>query len=242
MAMAGEWPQLRDGSTLTEAVYQTVLQRLKDGWQEPGAFIRESELAEAMAVSRTPVREALGRLASEGWVERIPHRGFRVPERSLDDLIHLYPVLQTLEVLAGKLAFPKLGEAEMAEMEAANAAFAKALEENAILDAVELNDRFHAVLSDHCGNPVLKELLDDLRGQVQRLEVMDFRGVLEDVGGETHRIWVRQHEGIVERVREGAYEEAQELLSENRSIAYITGEESAIGREPADGSDEGGEE
>ena len=46
---------------------------------EPGTFLRESELATAMGVSRTPVREALGRLASEGYLERIAHRGFRVP-------------------------------------------------------------------------------------------------------------------------------------------------------------------
>lgn len=235
-----DWPQLRDGSTLTDAVYQAVLQRLKDGWPESGAFIREADLAEAMAVSRTPVREALGRLASEGWVERIAHRGFRVPERSLDDLMNLYPVLQALEALAGELAFPKLGEAELAEMEAANAAFEEALEQNEILDAVELNDRYHAVLSDRCGNPVLKELLEDIRGQVRRLEVMDFRGVLEDVGGKTHRIWVRQHEGVIDRVREGDYEAAQQLLYENRSIAYLTSGAGTVATDRAESAPAGG--
>jgi DNA-binding GntR family transcriptional regulator len=224
-----EWPQFRQPTTLTESVYRAVLQRLQEGWQKPGEFIREADLAAAMSVSRTPVREALGRLASEGWVERVPHRGFRVPERSLDDLFHLYPVVQTLEVLAGELAFPVLGESELAEMEAANTAFADALERNAIVDAVQLNDRFHAVLSDHCGNPVLKELLDYLRGQIRRLELMDFQGVLADVGGETHRRWVRQHQEVIERVREGAFDEAQRLIYQNRSIVYLRPEESDAG-------------
>ena len=57
-----------------------------------------------MGVSRTPIREALGRLASEGFLERLPHRGFRVPEESLGNLLELYPIVASLELLAGRLA------------------------------------------------------------------------------------------------------------------------------------------
>ncbi len=219
--MAEGWPQIGKGRTLTEEVYREVRQRLLSGYWEPGTFVREADLAEAMGVSRTPVREALGRLASEGWVQRIPHRGFQVPERSMDELLDLYPVLQALEALAGELAFPRLGEAELEQMEEANRAFAEALERNETLAAVELNDRYHEVLSDHCGNPVLRDLLTDLREEIRRVEFVDFMKVLEEVSGETRRKWVRQHQEVVDAVRRGAYGEAKQTLHENRSIAYL---------------------
>lgn len=219
--MVEAWPQIGKGQTLTEEVYRVVRERLLVGYWMPGTFIREADLADAMAVSRTPVREALGRLASEGWVQRIPHRGFQVPERSMDDLLHLYPVLQALEALAGELAFPRLGEAELVKMEEANRAFADALDRNETLEAVELNDRYHEVLSDHCGNPVLRDLLADLRDQIRLVEFVDFMKVLEEVGGETRRKWVRQHQEIIDAVRHNDYEEAKRILQENRSIAYL---------------------
>jgi DNA-binding GntR family transcriptional regulator len=221
MQMADGWPQIGKSRTLTEEVYEEVRRRLLSGYWSPGAFIREADLATAMGVSRTPVREALGRLASEGWVERIPHRGFQVPQRSMEELLDLYPVLQALEALAGELAFPRLDEAGLREMEEANAAFEAALERNDTFAAVELNDRYHEVLSDHCGNPVLREMLKDIREEIRRVEFVDFMKVLEEVGGGTRRKWVRQHQQVVDAVRLGDFEVAKETLHENRSIAYL---------------------
>ncbi len=219
--MANAWPQIGKRETLTEEVYREVRQRLLAGYWDPGAFIREADLAEAMGVSRTPVREALGRLASEGWVQRIPHRGFQVPKHSLGELLDLYPVLQALEALAGELAFPRLTEAELVRMEEANGAFADALDRNATVEAVELNDRYHEILSDHCGNPVLREMLADLRDQIRLVEFVDFMNVLAEVSGETRRKWVRQHQEVVDAVRRGDYAAAKQTLYENRSIAYL---------------------
>ncbi len=219
--MADAWPQIGKSRTLTEEVYEEVRRRLLSGFWSPGSFMREADLAEAMEVSRTPVREALGRLASEGWVQRIPHRGFQVPQRSMEELLDLYPVLQALEALAGELAFPRLDEAVLREMEEANAAFEAALERNDTFAAVELNDRYHEVLSDNCGNPVLREMLRELREEIRRVEFVDFMKVLEEVGGETRRKWVRQHQEVVEAVRRGEFEAAKQTLHENRSIAYL---------------------
>jgi DNA-binding GntR family transcriptional regulator len=219
--LAKAWPKLGTGRTLTDEVYGVIRERLTESFWAPGSFIREADVGEAMGVSRTPVREALGRLASEGLVERIPHRGFRVPARSMEELMDLYPVLQALEVLAGELAFPRMGEVALRQMEEANRAFAEALERNDTVAGVELNDRFHEVVSNHCGNPVLQELLDDLRGQIRRLEFVDFTHVLEEVSGDTRRKWVRQHQGVVDAVRAGDLDEARRILHENRSIAYL---------------------
>ncbi|MEJ2217301.1 MAG: GntR family transcriptional regulator [Gemmatimonadota bacterium] len=220
--MKEAWPKVGTERTLTDEVYEIIRDRLMGSFWTPGTFIREKDVGEAMGVSRTPVREALGRLASEGMVERIPRRGFRVPARSMEELLDLYPVLQALEVLAGKLAFPRMGELALQAMEKANSAFAEALERNETVTSVELNDQFHEVVSDNCGNRVLQELLDDLRGQIRRLEFVDFAAVLGEMNGETRRKWVRQHQRIVDAARAGDFDEACQTLHENRSIAYLT--------------------
>ncbi len=222
-------PRLGTGRTLGEAVYTAIRQRLMTGGQKPGTFIREAELAAAMGISRTPVREALGRLVSEGLVERIPHRGFRIPERSVGDLFHLYPILQSLEVLAAELAIPRLKPDDLAEWEEINQAFAEAIRRHDVLGAVELNDSFHKWLSDRSDNPPLQELLEDLRAHVRRIEVWDFTaGVQHSVDNEGQR-WVREHAAIIDAVRGGEFAKACRVLRRNRSISYTRPQVDAAG-------------
>ena len=219
--MGAGLPRIGTGRTLADEVYEAVREWLLQSEPQPGTFIRESELTHALGVSRTPVREALGRLASEGFVERIPQRGFRIPERSLDDLFHLYPILTALEVLAGELALEKLNSAELEELTEINRRFADALESNDVVEAVEQNDRFHRFLSEHSGNPPLRDLLDELRMQIRRLEIWDFSEVLRKAPSSVHEAWVRQHAAIIQAAKEGVYEEAAKLLRQNRTLVYL---------------------
>lgn len=223
--MLVQLPTIGTGRTLVEGVYEALHQGLSDAPPAPGTFLREPDLAQAMGVSRTPIREALARLASEGLVERIPHRGFRIPERSMGDLFHLYPVLQALEVLAGSLAFPRLTPADLDRLGEINRAFAEALRKNDVIAAVDLNDDFHGVFTERCGNPVLQEMVDDLRRQVRRLELWDFTEVLTYGGGEGGGGWVQQHDRLVHAVRNGRFEAAKALLHENRTVVYVNSRE-----------------
>jgi len=217
------WPQIGLGQTLTARVYEVLRDRIVSGEVPPLSFIREEEVGRAMGVSRTPVREALNRLATEGFLDRLPHRGFRVPERTIDDLIHLYPVMQALEVLAAELACPRLTAGELDRLEEINSGFANAIAANDVSTAVELNDRFHHSLSELSGNPVLCGLLDDLRGQVHRLEVLDYTWVLLDTNPEApfpKDQWVTQHAAIIAALRRGEFDRARELLRANRSLVF----------------------
>ena len=81
--------------TSADIAYAVLKHGIIHGELAPGSRLRADELAKQLGMSRTPVREALGRLASEGFLERIPHRGFRVPEESIADLLELYPILVT---------------------------------------------------------------------------------------------------------------------------------------------------
>lgn len=222
--MSNHWPNLGDTSTLSQRVYAAMRDRLLGGEFEPRAFIREVEVAQALGVSRTPVREALGHLASEGFLERIPRRGFRIPETSIHDLVHLYPVMSALEVLAGELAFQRISEEELGRLEEINEEFGKALREQAVDDAIALNERFHHVLAEASGNRVLCDILDDLRGQVRRLEVWDFEHYFarqDELSDEQVPFeWGVQHTDFLNAVRRGDSEGARLAISQNRVFAF----------------------
>ena len=156
------WPRLAT-TTLTDQVYTVLRDRILAGQVCPGEFIREQEVSDAAGVSRTPVREALGRLASEGFLERIAHRGFRVPEESINDLLELYPILGTLEALAGRGSFPRLDEADIVELHEINRDYAAAADGENHRAGIDLNDRFHHMLSRRAENGHLESMLDDLR-------------------------------------------------------------------------------
>ena len=71
---------------------------------EPGSKISEKNLCAQFAVSRTPLREALKLLSTEGLVQLTPHRGASVTELTTEELEHIFPVMGALEALAGELA------------------------------------------------------------------------------------------------------------------------------------------
>ncbi len=211
--MKEAWPLL-SSMTLTDQVYEVLRDRVLSGAWEAGRFIREQEISDKLGVSRTPVREALGRLASEGVLERIPHRGFRLPSQSATDLLDLYPILASLEVLAAQQSFPQISEGELEELRAVNRAYHAAYERADIREGIELNNRFHHLLSEGSHNKRLCEMLDELRAEVARLEVWAFSNISQwDVS-------IGEHDEILEAVAAGDYDRALATLEKNRLMTY----------------------
>ena len=207
------WPRI-PATTLADQVYRAVRARILDGEMQPGQFIREKDLNEAMGVSRTPVREALGRLASEGFLERIPHRGFRVPEEPVADLLELYPVVGALELLAGRLALPRLTSADLAQLKSINRQLQEAEGERDVSKRIELNNQFHHIFCERSGNKRLCDLLDDLRTQLTRLELWYYSD-----GGHTQRS-ISEHEEIIRAIERDDFETALGKLETNMSLTY----------------------
>jgi DNA-binding GntR family transcriptional regulator len=206
------WP-LPETRTLSQQVYRAVRARIMDGSLAPGEFVREKDL-EAMGVSRTPIREALGRLASEGFLERLPHRGFRVPEESLGNLLELYPIVASLELLAGRLALERFTPADLEALKAVNRSLAEARDRGDVGAMLEENTRFHRLISERGGNRRLALLLDDLRSQLTRLELWYYSH--QD---RTQRS-IREHEEIIAAIEAGDRPRALALLERNMSLTY----------------------
>jgi DNA-binding GntR family transcriptional regulator len=206
------WP-LPATRTLAEQVYHAVRARIMAGALAPGTFLREKDL-ETMGVSRTPIREALGRLASEGFLERLPHRGFRVPEESVANLLELYPIVASLELLAGRLAFDRFTAEDIARLRDINARLAEARDQGDVRAMLDHNTAFHGHITERGGNRRLALLLDDLRSQLTRLEHWYYSG-----RDRTQRS-IREHEEIIAAVERGDRARALELLERNMSLTY----------------------
>ncbi len=110
-----------DSDREDQSLHDEILTRLRDHIVEgnipDGGRVPERQLCEMLGISRTPLREALKVLASEGLVELLPNRGARVRQLSEHDLGELFDVMGGLEGLAGRLACENITDAEIAEIE-----------------------------------------------------------------------------------------------------------------------------
>lgn len=212
------WPQIAQ-LTLSDRVFQAIRDRILDGELAPGEFIREQEVSEAMGVSRTPLREALGRLSSEGFLERIPHRGFRVPAEPVRELLDLYPVVAALELLAGRLALPRLEPHDVRQLKKINHELAQCTQRKNVSRAqvrelVALNDQFHHLFCERSGNRRLCSMLDDFRSQIQRLEMWYYSYPEHTTKS------VEEHDRIIRGIEAGDHDEALAAIEQNMALTY----------------------
>src|SRR5262249_2829946 len=141
--------------TLGRQVYEHLLQRIFSGELVPGTTLREGELAAQLGVSRTPIREALGRLSEYGVVESRPNHGAIVRRLGREELIHIYQVREALEGMAIQLACGKLTDADFARLDK----LAEAARDSSAPHFFKACDEFdvglHLLIADRTGNPII---------------------------------------------------------------------------------------
>lgn len=141
--------------SIVDRVYESVRTRILDGSLERGTRLRQEALATELGVSRTPLREALRRLASEGLVELEPNRGARIPDLSRDDMLSAYEARLALEPGAARLAATSRDHDALERMRAAIDRHRRATTHSALFDA---NRAFHLALVDGARNEHLSRV------------------------------------------------------------------------------------
>jgi len=195
--------------TLWQRVYDHLRAEILAGRLEPGTELAEVALSEQLGVSRGPLREAIGRLAAEGLVTVRPRRGAVVRSLSKQEFVELYQVREALEMLAVRLAVPRLGDEGVAELERLVAAMTAHAERNEVTEFFEANSAFHLQLVEAAGNAKLQELYDQLLAQLgrYRLQSLTLRGNLERS--------VAEHAAILRAIKRGDADRAAHLMSEH---------------------------
>ena len=139
-----------------------------EGELEPDSRIDEKALCERFGVSRTPLREVLKVLATEGLVTLLPNRGARVAGFDMADLADAFPVMGALEALAGKIAAANATDAEISAIEALHNAMRIAYGDRDLRRYFDLNQQIHAALLSCTRNTVLAQLCEQVSARVRR--------------------------------------------------------------------------
>ena len=187
---------------LTDLVRDLII----DGDLGPGARINEVHLAARLNVSRTPLREALSRLASEGFVTSRPRRGFFVQELGLEHFRNLYDMRAMLDPAALELAGVPSGR-QLDRLDAINEQILASRGNTG--RTIELDDRWHIELLSHCRNPIL---LDLIRQFMQRTRPYEHAYLRE--GGNVE-VAVTEHVRIIKALRARKLDRAVAALRQN---------------------------
>jgi len=173
--------QAFDNLTLSQRVYKHLREEILSDRLPPGTELSEVALAQELEVSRGPIREAMGRLAAEGLIKVQPRRRAVVRSLTPQELIDAYEVREALEVLAVRLAVPRVTDADLARLEQLIDQMADHAKANAIGDFFAANVEFHETLCELSGNEKLQEVHHRLEGEIGRFKArtLALRGSLD---------------------------------------------------------------
>lgn len=167
------------------ALYQEVAERLRQRIfaheLTPGTWIDEQKLAEQYGISRTPLREALKVLASEGLVELKPRRGCYVTEISAQDLDDIFPLMAMLEGRCAADAVKRAKAGDLKDLKAIHDRLEAAARDGRIDAFFEANQEFHKKIQEIAGNRWMLSVIQDLRKvlKLSRLHSLSLEGRLQ---------------------------------------------------------------
>jgi DNA-binding GntR family transcriptional regulator len=151
-----------DGGLIADRAYTAMRDRIVTLSLPPGTPLREEELMRTLGLGRTPLREAVKRLALEGLVEVRPRSGTYVTAVEATDIVHIAEVRAELEAQAARLAAKRMNDALRATARALDAEL-QAIEGTTGIDAyMRLDERVHHFVWEAAGNPYLLDALERL--------------------------------------------------------------------------------
>ncbi|MFD4606973.1 GntR family transcriptional regulator [Streptomyces sp. NPDC058440] len=205
----------RDTRPLGVRVYERLRDEIVSGSLEADATLVQEQVAERLGVSRTPVRDALNRLAHEGLVTWLPGSGYIVNALQPKDIAEVYQVRQSLETLALRLACGRHDRARLARL-------AAVIEEMADTDPAdaaaqfELNRSFHRLLIEPCDNALLLRMIDTLWDHPVNRRIT--RSYVHEPGSVP--VMVSEHRAILEAARAADGDGLARLATEHMYAGY----------------------
>lgn len=193
--------------SLSERVHGELLDKIIHGELPPGSRMREAALATQLGTSRVPVREAIQRLADDGWVNRVPRVGATVAAPSAKDIDNVFELRTFLEVAAIGRAARHLSRAHVEELQTViddGKAAAQRGDQRAV---VEANNLFHGATARLSQNDLLAKVLADLDKRI--------RWMFSSVALTRASKSLVEHEAILAALARGDVPEASRLTTEH---------------------------
>lgn len=201
----------RRGLSRSDQAYQFIIEGIKSGRLKPGKRLREAELAEQMGLSRTPVREALGRLQVQGLAVNDPHRGLIITEPDYSTTSELYVMREVLEGTAARLAARHASDVEIDFLNEINLRDAELTTPE---DLAANNRLFHETLYQCAHNRYLLKTLNSLQESMMLLGPT----TLAAPGRAEHSR--QEHQALIDALRSRDPDAAEAAARAHISAAY----------------------
>lgn len=212
---------------LVDEASQRLREAILDGGLAAGARLRQTDLAERLGISRTPIREALVRLREEGLLELLPRGGVRVTPLDPDEAVALYDLREVLDGLAARLAAGRRAAAGLTRLERALGRMATSVERGDPTHWFPAHVLFHEEIMRAAGNSHLARL-----AAVVRLSIRQFHPVLLQTAtrlADANREHRQIFEAIAARDPQAAERAARAHIAAAREIALKLATGSRVG-------------
>lgn len=181
--------------SLHDQLVARIRELILDGELPPGSRVPEKALCQRFGVSRTPLREALKVLASEGLLELLPQRGAKVAQLTLDDIEEMFPVVGALEALAGELACQRISDEEIETIARLHENMVVAYRHRDRPTYFALNQQIHERILDATANDTLINAYRGLAGRIRNARYV------ANMSEPRWRQAVEEHEAILDALR-----------------------------------------
>ena len=161
---------ISDHQPLPDKIANYIRETIIVGKLKPGEKISEAKLAEELRISRTPIREAIRMLESEGFVSIIPRRGTVVSDFTFEDLYEYFQIKACLEAFSAFLAEPHMTERDINRLRRLNEEEKTAIAGHDFVKFMRIHDDFHQTFLDKSGNEKLKKLNGRMMVHIKRLQ------------------------------------------------------------------------
>ena len=194
-----------------ERAYREIRRLILNNELPAGIHMLEKELADLLQMSRTPVHEAMIRLAEEGMVEIKPRHGMRVLPVSAEDMQEIYQILTALESEAAEeIAREGVSEATMSALRRTVDDMDRALEKDDLPAWAQSDDQFHQLLMESCPNRRLRSLVSQFLAQSHRVRMLTLRLRPKPVGSN------EDHEALLDAIERRDADAARSIHRQHR--------------------------
>ena len=211
--------KLENYELLNQKVYHVLKHAIVRGDLAPNSKLVLTEIAKSLGISNTPIREAINKLVSEGFVKIIPNKGIIVKEVNIDDLQEILHIRAFLDGLIAKLTAKKITDKEIRDMMEIINKMEYAVKRDDRLTYNDLDIQFHDFLLNITENNKLKEIYNNLIVHAYRFRIRTLK-----IPGRMEKS-LKEHREIALKIKERNFDEANRVSQEHIEIILRSIEE-----------------
>jgi DNA-binding GntR family transcriptional regulator len=197
---------IKDSKTIRRRIYEHLREQLLNGEISPRQHLIEAKIAKELGTSRTPVREALHSLELEGLIESIPRVGYVVKPISEQEVEEICEMRMAIEGVAARWAMEKAYKKLVEELEKNISVAEEKVSKGDVRVFVDMDARFHEIISKFSGSKRLLELAQTLRRHMLRYRIQSIYSVDNVLRA------IQGHKGILRAIRKRNLEEVNQAI------------------------------